>query len=146
MNPSQIATLTECTIKGMPTREIAPIIGVSHTTVSRTQQKPDIKAKVEAGITKLINRGLNPSINTLCRFAAMGNTKSIVYDKDMAKLSIDASKVILSHANGSGPQTIINQLIYSQGTHTQTDPASLEMINRALGISQEEDVIDVNPA
>lgn len=163
MDTESIALVTKRTIEGAPYRETAAELGVSHTTVMRVVHKPDVKAIVEAGITKLLQRGLNPSVNTLCRLAAVGaNTKiklitnpetgqtykAADVDKDLLKLSLDASKVILNHAAGTGPTTVINQLIYSQGTHAPTDELSITMLNRALGVIEQGDsgdVIDVAP-
>ncbi len=147
MDTNQLATLTSLAIQGKPSREIAAQIGVSHTTVSNTLNKPDIKSKVERCITDLINRGLRPSIRTLSRFAAIGNTKDITSpnNRDLAKLSLDASKTILSHISNSGPQTVINTLIYSNSTHSQLSDDALAMVNRALGIGQDQDIIDLSP-
>lgn len=144
MTPQQTAIVIERTVQGVPSRDIGQEIGTSHMAVIRNRQKPDIKARVEAGIEALINRGLIPSINTLCRFAAAGNKKSALHpdNQAIARLSLDASKTILGHVSGSGPQTVINQIIYSSGTHGELSPEATEMVQRALGIPQ-VDVIDV---
>ncbi len=150
MDTDQLSTLTSLAIQGKPSREIAAQIGVSHTTVSNTLNKPDIKSKVERCISDLINRGLKPSVRTLSRFAAIGNTKDITLpdNRDLAKLSLDASKAILNHVSNAGPQTIINTLIYQSDAHGQLSSDSLAMIDRALGISQglqaDEDIIDLS--
>ncbi len=147
MDNQSLAIVTAKTIEGVPSRSIAQAIGTSHTSVIRAQQKPDIKAIVEAGITKLIKRGLNPAVNTLCRAAAMGNTKSIKDTPDLYKLSVDASNKIIGHIQGSGPQTVINQLIYSQGARDELSTEALNMVNRALGLansSDDQDVIDLS--
>jgi hypothetical protein len=86
-------------------------MGYHESTISRTINKPEIRALIEAEATKIINRGLRPAVKTICRLAAMGNVKS--QDKDMLKLSLDASKHVTSMAglSGSAPSTIINTLI-----------------------------------
>jgi hypothetical protein len=111
MNTEQLAVVTKRTIEGASQRAIAAEIGTSHVAVHRAINRPDVRAKIEAGANKIINRGLNPSINTLCRLAAIGNTKYA--DKDLLKLSLDASKHITSIAglSGSNQSTIINTLI-----------------------------------
>lgn len=157
MDTETLALVTKRTIEGVSYRDTADEIGVSRTTVMRAVNKPDIKALVEKGISQLLQRGLIPAINTHCRLAAIGSsTKVLKYtdpetgrtlrvsdtDPQLLKLSLDASKNILSHANGSGPQTVINQLIYSQGTHGQVDQEALSMVLGALR-DQDNDVIDV---
>lgn len=149
MDNQTTAVIIAETIKGATSRDIEAITGIDHSTIARARQKPDIKAKVEAGISQLINRGLKPAISTLCRAAAMGNTKSITSTPDLYKISVDASNRIISHISGSGPQTVINQLIYSQGTHAELSTDALAMVHRALGMStdasQADDVIDLSP-
>lgn len=149
MDTEQLAIITSRTIEGIPACKIAQDLGVHESTISRAKKQPDIKAKVEAGINQLINRGLKPAVNTLCRAAALGNTKSITTTPDLFKISVDASNRIISHISGSGPQTVINQLIYSQGTRSELTPESIQMVQRALGLSasasQDGDVIDLSP-
>jgi hypothetical protein len=148
MTPEQTAIVIQRSIQGVSSRDIAEEIGTSHTSVYRVKQKDDVKAIVEKGISKLMKRGLNPSVNTLCRFAALGNSKNIMRDKDFAKISLDASKTILSHVNGSGPQTIINQLIYSQGAHRSVDKCAIDMLSKALTMSihqVDENIVDIEP-
>jgi hypothetical protein len=111
MTPAQTAIVTSRTIQGVPIRAIAQEIGTSHQTILRTQHKPEIKALIEREAAEIINRGLKPARRTLTRLAAIGNTKRA--DKDMLKLSLDASKHITSMAglSGNAPGTIINALI-----------------------------------
>jgi hypothetical protein len=96
------------TAQGATTRDIEAKIGLDHSTIARAQQRPEIKAKIEHEIEQLINRGLKPARATMCRLAAIGNTKTT--DKDMLKLSLDASKAIIAQAQGA-PGSIINTLI-----------------------------------
>jgi hypothetical protein len=142
MTPAQQAIVITETVKGVPGCKIAQELGVHESSVCRTRQKPDIKAKVDQAISQLINRGLTPAVRTLSRFAALGNVKGV--DKDTAALALKASTTILGHVSGSGPQTVINQLIYSQGTHTDQTPESLAMLSRVLGVQAgDQDVIDI---
>ncbi len=144
MDTNQTALIISETIKGATSRDIEAITGIDHSTIARARQKPDIKAKVEAGINQLINRGLKPAVNTLCRAAAMGNVKGITNTPDLYKISVDASNRIISHISGSGPQTVINQLIYSQGARNELSPESILMVNRALGMVGDDDIIDLS--
>lgn len=146
MTPEQISTITELTIKGLPTRAIGEAIGKSHVAVIAARNKPDVKKVIEEGISKLARRGLNPAVNTLCRYAAMGNTKDVFKTPDIAKLALTASQTIINNIQGAGPQTVINQLIYQQGAHAGVDDATVAMLLGALrpvpGASQGE-IIDV---
>ena len=157
MTPETKSLIASKSIEGATTREIASITGYNQSTIVRSQQKPDIKALVEKGISQLLQRGITPAVNTHCRLAAIGASAKVVaftdpdtgrttkvsdVDPALLKLSLDASKNILSHANGSGPQTVINQLIYSQGTHAPVDSDALRMVLGALRDSK-DDVIDV---
>lgn len=144
MTPEKTAIVIQKTIEGATCRDIETVIGIDHSNIARARKRPDVKAIVEEGITKLMRRGLNPSVNTLCRAAALGNTKSITTTPDLLKISVDASKTILNHAQGGQPSTVINQLIYSQGTHTIVDNDALRMVLGALGKEDSgEEVIDV---
>lgn len=111
MTPEQTAIATARYIEGQSTREIAPQVGAHWTTVARDLRRPEVRAKIEAAANQIINRGLKPSVNTLCRLAAKGNTKYA--DKDTLKLALDASKHITSIAglSGNAPSTVINALI-----------------------------------
>lgn len=110
MNPEQIATCTKLHIEGKSIRDIAPVVDRSPSAVAQTLRKPEIRALIEREAQEIINRGLRPARRTLTRLAAIGNKGT---DKDMLKLSLDASKHITSMAGLSGttPSTVINALI-----------------------------------
>lgn len=107
----QQAIILSRTIQGAPSRDIAAEIGVAHSTVLRARSKPDMRAKIESEAEAIINRGLRSARRTICRLAAVGNAKG--QDKDMLKLSLDASKHITAIAglSGNSTSTIINTLI-----------------------------------
>jgi hypothetical protein len=120
MNPEQTAVVVKKSILGIPGCTIAHELGVHPSTVTRTQQRPEIKAKIERAGEYIVNRGLQPAVKTICRLAAMGNqdrrdpeTGLKLFDKEVAKLSLDASKHITSMAglSGTAPSTIINAMI-----------------------------------
>jgi hypothetical protein len=108
MTPAQTAIVARRTIEGAPVRTIADEVGLHHSQVVRTRQKPEIRSLIESEIESLITKGMRPARRTLCRLAAMGNTKEI--DKDTIKLSLDASKAIMGMVQGQ-PGTIITNLI-----------------------------------
>jgi hypothetical protein len=108
MTPAQTAIIARRTVEGATTRDIEAQLGIDHSTIARTRNRPQVRALIESEIAALMERGLKPARRTLCRLAAIGNKADA--DKDMLKLSLDASKTILSHANGQ-PGTIINTLI-----------------------------------
>jgi thiamine kinase-like enzyme len=111
MTPEQTALIASESIKGSTTREIAAIIGCNQSSIVRTINKPDIRAKIEREANEIISRGLLPARRTLTRLAALGSVKC--QDKDMLKLSLDASKHITAIAglSGNSQSTIINNLI-----------------------------------
>ncbi len=116
MRPAQDLIVAQRTLQGVPGCKIAQEIGVHESTISRAKAR--VRTVIEGEYTELMVRGLRPSRRTLCRLAAMGAGKPTIdpetgrpiIDKDILKLSLDASKTILSHANGQ-PGTIINTLI-----------------------------------
>jgi hypothetical protein len=120
MTPAQTAIATACNLKGESIYEIAPKLGCHPSTVYRNLNRPEIKAIIEREAAEIINRGLKPARRTLTRLAAIGNTKDA--DKDMLKLSLDASKHITSMAglSGNAPGTIINALIQVHQAPEQT--------------------------
>lgn len=120
MTPEKIAIASDCIIRGMSTAEIAPLLDVNQSTVCRTINQPDVRARIEREATEIINRGLKPARRTLTRLAAMGNSKDC--DAVTAKLSLDAAKHITNIAglSGNAPGTIINQLIQINADPEQT--------------------------
>ena len=124
ITPDQVATVTDCTIRGLATRETAQVAGISHTTVCRTINKPDVRARIEKEATEIINRGLRPARQVLTRIVAEGNTKGA--DHQTKKLSLDAAKHITNIAglSGNAPGTIINQLIQINQDPEQTKELS----------------------
>jgi hypothetical protein len=111
MTPEQIGIASRCKLNGESIEVIGPKLGVHPSTVYRNLERPEIKALIEREAAEIINRGLKPARRTITRLAAIGNTKS--NDKDMLKLSLDASKHITNMAglSGGAPGTIINALI-----------------------------------
>jgi IS30 family transposase len=132
VNAEQIATCTNLHLEGQSIYQIAPQVNRSPSAVAQALRKPDIKAKIEKEANEIINRGLKSARRTLTRLAAIGNAKEI--DKDLIGLSLKASQHITNIAGLSGnqPGTIINNLIYNQGAHTQTDAISLAMISKLM--------------
>lgn len=158
MTPEETALIASKSIEGATTREIAAITGYNQSTIVRAKNKPDIKAIVEKGISQLLQRGLTPSINTHCRLAAIGASVKMItvtnpdtgktykttdIDPAVIKLSLDASKNILSHANGSGPQTVINQLILQQSSESGGQETSA--LAHYLSDAWSGQIIDVTP-
>ena len=147
MNPEQIATCTKLHLEGKSIYEIAPQVNRSPSAVAQTLRRPDIKAKIDREANEIINRGLKPARQTLCRLAAIGNTKQS--DPAMLTLSLKASQHITNIAglSGQAPSTIINALIYQGDTHGELTQQSIHMVNRALGLpadSRDNDVIDLD--
>ena len=108
MNPEQQAIIINETVQGKSCRSIAPLVNQDYTTVNKYQHK--LRDIINKQASELLNRGLIPARRTLTRLAALGNTKDA--DKDQLKLSLDASKVILS-ASGilASAGTTINNMI-----------------------------------
>lgn len=108
MTPQEQAIIITDTVQEVPQRAIGNKLGVSHTTIHRHQAK--LRDLIQREASELLNRGLIPARRTLTRLAAIGNTKGA--DKDQLKLSLDASKVILS-ASGilASSGTTINNMI-----------------------------------
>jgi DNA-binding transcriptional regulator LsrR (DeoR family) len=147
MNSEQVATLTRLSIEGKPSRQIAAQIGVSHTTVSNTLNKPEVRSLVEAGFNKIVRRGLDPAVKTLCRAAALGNTKAATKDINLFKISVDASKSILSHVYQSGPSTIINTLIQvSESSQDSPQVMALQAAIEAQWEVKTDETIGIPPS
>jgi hypothetical protein len=121
MTPNQLAVATSKAIQGVPGCKIAQAVGVHESTISRNLNKPEIKALIEREAQEIINRGLKPARRTITRLAAIGNNTK-TNDKDMLKLSLDASKHITSMAglSGTAPSTVINALIQVNQAPQQT--------------------------
>jgi hypothetical protein len=111
MKAKQKAIVIAETIAGKTERQIAAQIGCSQPAVNNVKRSADVRPILDKALSNLIKRGANPAVKTLCRAAALGNTKCAPNNIDLFKLSIQASDKILTHINGGGPQTVINQLI-----------------------------------
>ena len=143
MDTEQLAVVTKRSIQGIPQRQIAAEVGISNATVSRTQNRPDIKAIIEAEGHKIIQSGLHVARKVITRRAAEGLNKSaddITKDRSL-KASIHITNI--AGLSGNAPSTIINQLIYQGDTHGDLSNHSLTMLQRALGLVSEADIIDL---
>jgi hypothetical protein len=110
MTPQQIATATQKSIQGVPGCKIAQTLGVHESTISRTLNNPEIKAKIEAAASRIVNEGVETAVDTVLRLSKRGKETE---DKDWAKIGLDASKTILAipGIHGQAPSTVINALI-----------------------------------
>jgi len=134
-----IAEIAKGGIAGDTQKEIAKRLGIHQTTVSKIQRQPEIKAYIESEIEQLMRRGLSQARRTVCRFAAKGNIKDAKIEEQ--KLALDASKVILSHAQGA-PGTVVNTLI--QINQAPAQAAELTALNDFLAHTWKNQVIDVD--
>jgi hypothetical protein len=114
MTPQQTAIVVSQAAQGIPGCKIAQSLGVHEATVSRAINQPDNRALIQREAEKIINGGLTISRKVLTRAAAEGlkQFKQDKPDKDLLKISIDASKAILNVAGLTGqPSTLIQALI-----------------------------------
>jgi hypothetical protein len=132
MTPEQKAIIISQSALGIPGCTIAQSIGVHPSTVTRTQQQSDTRARIQAEAEAIINGGLRVSRQATLRASAeaLRQYKAIAnkqpYDKDLIKLGLDASKTILQVAGLTGqPSTIINTLININQDTGQADAVSL---------------------
>jgi hypothetical protein len=104
------AKITALSIQGGSIRDIAAQTGVPRSCVQRGLAKPEIRAKIEAAATRIMDAALDDAVDTVSRLAKIGTTTN---DKDWAKLGLDASKHVLSipGISGTQPSTVINALI-----------------------------------
>ena len=66
-NPEYQAAVVKGTIEGKPQRTIAKETGSSQATVSRTLQREDAKARIEAAVNELIETSLDPAKKNIAR-------------------------------------------------------------------------------
>jgi hypothetical protein len=136
MTPQQEAIIISETANGATTRHIAPLVGLDHSNVARHQKR--LRDHINRQASELLQRGLTPARRTITRLAAIGNTKAA--DKDMLKLSLDASKIVLNAAGilASAGTTINNMIqinnnempesiraLFAQITHNECDNRTL---------------------
>lgn len=110
MNAEATAYAVSRSIQGVPGCKIAKEIGVHESTISRTLNQPEIRSIIEQAAKDIIIRSLPAACKTIDRLAKIGNESQ---DKDMLKLSLDASKHVtsMSGLSGNAPSTIINAMI-----------------------------------
>jgi len=115
MTPERDAFIIAQTVQGVPTRAVGAALGLSHTSIERHQSR--LRNHIIAEANAILNRGLVSARRTVCRFAAIGagklpTNKDGAVDKDLCRLSLDASKVVLQAAGIlSQGGTVINNLI-----------------------------------
>jgi hypothetical protein len=110
---SQLKDIIKGNLTGKSITKIAEETGLTRKTVHRKLMNPDVRAFIEEETRLLMNDGLVPSRKTLIRLAVEGEKSN---DKEMLRLSLDASKVILGAAGitSSGSTTINNILNVTQ--------------------------------
>jgi hypothetical protein len=145
MTPQTEAIVINKTLQGQSSREIAPQVNLSHVSVTHHQAR--LRDHIQKQAAELLNRGLIPARRTLTRLAAIGNTKTA--DKDQLKLSLDASKVILS-ASGilASAGTTINNMIQINANETpelvqQLFDKITHTTSKSLLLPSTKDVVDV---
>ncbi len=150
MTPAQTAVVAVKSIEGVPGCTIAQSLGVHPSTITRTQNKPAVKAFIEAQITELMHRGLKPARRTLCRLAALGNrptkdpqTGLDGNDKDILSLALKASQTILQHANPQPGTVIYNLTQINQAPEQAGELSAIELYLQDKQWAQ--DAIDVSP-
>lgn len=144
MTPQEQAIIIQDKIQEVPQIVTASKLGVCQQAVSQRQAK--LRDLINKEASELLNRGLLPARRTLTRLAALGNVKG--QDKDNLKLSLDASKVILS-ASGilASSGTTINNMI--QVNTNEVPEAVKELLSRLTHstskslVVEETETIDV---
>lgn len=144
MDIEQTAEAIACKLKGMPQNEIAHRFGVHESTISRTVRSERAQAIIERETHELINRALKPARLTLSRLAAEGIKST---DKDMLRLSLDASRTIFNAVGLGGNQSIVVNNILAVNSH-DTPPAVAQLLSHLNGQAipapiQGDDVIDI---
>jgi hypothetical protein len=129
--------------------KIAEKLNIPQTTVYDNLTTDNTRALVEQEAKELISAGLIPSRKTIVRLAkyAADETKSIdELDDKRLKLSLDASKTILSAAQitGNTPGTIINTFI--QVNHAPAESQEVIDIRSFLQSKLQTQTIDVAPS
>ncbi len=150
LTAAQLAVVTESAINGVPSRQVAAKLGVSHTTISRNINRAEIQDIINTTTYDIIRRGAKAACNTLLRLAALGNLigrKTAdglpLITSDWARLSLDASTRILQAATimpGNGSNTVIN--ILQANTH-DIPPVVADML-RHIGAQAQPAAVEGN--
>lgn len=137
MTPEQQAIIINDTVAGQTQVAIGRKLGVSHQAISK--QKANLLPWIQHQATEFLNRGLVSARRSVCRIAALGNTKGA--SNESLKLSLDASKVILNAAGIlSSPSTVINNMV--QVNQNQV-PEQLRALLQQVARNDQNQVIDV---
>ena len=137
MTPEQQAIIINDTVQGTPQVVTASKLGVCQQAIS--QQKANLLPWIQHQATEFLNRGLVSARRSVCRIAALGNTKGA--SNESLKLSLDASKVILNAAGIlSSPSTVINNMV--QVNQNQV-PEQLRALLEQVARNDQTQVIDV---
>ena len=137
MTPEQQAIIINDTVQGTPQVVTASKLGVCQQAIS--QQKANLLPWIQHQATEFLNRGLVSARRSVCRIAALGNTKGA--SNESLKLSLDASKVILNAAGIlSSPSTVINNMV--QVNQNQV-PEQLRALLQQVARNDQTQVIDV---
>lgn len=113
----ELTKLVHMKAAGATSGEVAKVLGRDVAVVSRWSNREHIKALIEAEAGELMRQGLMPARKTLVDLAIRGTSEEDRNNKDILKLSLDASKAIMCSAGlgGGQPGTVVNQLVNIQG-------------------------------
>ena len=112
MTPEQTATIIHESAQATPTRTIAPMVGLDHSTIVRAQAR--LREHIDREAAELLTAGLTAARKTTIRYAEYGASPDCIpgqSDPVWAKIALDASKSITGILHSSQPSTIINALI-----------------------------------
>ena len=137
MTPEQQAIIINDTVHEIPQVVTGCKLGVTQQAISK--QKANLLPWIQLQATEFLTRGLVSARRSVCRIAALGNTKRAT--NEAMKLSLDASKVILNAAGIlSSPSTVINNMV--QVNQNQV-PEQLRALLQQVARNDQNQVIDV---
>jgi hypothetical protein len=76
MTPQQSAIVIDKTVQGYPCRDIAPIVGLSHTAVNNHQNKPETQAQIAKIKAQLLDQAAQQSADNII-YAVQGYKQGI---------------------------------------------------------------------
>jgi hypothetical protein len=98
--------------KGKSYRKIGEMLGRPRSSVYGQVGRENMRELIEAETLKLMEAGLAPARRTLVRIAEAGNDMDLTAaNAAMLKLSLDASRSIVTAATAAGPGTVVNSFM-----------------------------------
>ncbi len=141
-NPTIVQKLINSTLAGKSTRQLAPELGVDHSTVARALQKPVVRQMLEKAYTDLAS--LAPHVYTTFESEIKASPEK--NDLDGRKLKVSVAKEIAGMIGLSPVRDSHNNVFFTSiiaPVAVSLSPIVTKLLDRIASSNLDEDSLDV---